>query len=103
VLHEGFVYGLDESILACVDGATGNLMWKGGRYGHGQVLLASGHLIVLSEDGDLALVRATPERHDELVRFPVLEGKTWNHPAMADGYLLVRNLREMAAFDLRTK
>lgn len=101
VLHEGFIYGLDESILASVDAATGELKWKGGRYGYGQVLLASGHLIVLTEDGDLALVRATPERHEELVRFPVLEGKTWNHPAIADGYLLVRNLAEMAAFDLR--
>lgn len=101
VLHDGFLYGLDESILACVDAATGELKWKGGRYGYGQVLLASGHLIVLTEDGDLALVRATPERHEEIVRFPVLDGKTWNHPAMADGYLLVRNARDMAAFDLR--
>jgi outer membrane protein assembly factor BamB len=101
VLQDGFIYGLDESILACLDAATGELKWKGGRYGYGQVLLASGHLIVLSEDGDLALVRATPERHEEVVRFPVLEGKTWNHPAMADGYLLVRNINEMAAFDLR--
>ena len=56
---------------------------------------------MLTEDGDLALVRATPERHQEVVRFHVLEGKTWNHPAMADGYLLVRNINEMAAFDLR--
>ncbi|HSC29394.1 MAG TPA: PQQ-binding-like beta-propeller repeat protein [Vicinamibacterales bacterium] len=101
VLHEGFIYGLDESILACVDAATGDLKWKGGRYGYGQVVLASGHLIVLTEDGDLALVRATPDRHDEIVRFPALEGKTWNHPAMADGLLLVRNIREMAAYDLR--
>jgi outer membrane protein assembly factor BamB len=101
VLHDGFIYGLDEAILACVDAATGDLKWKGGRYGYGQVMLASGHLIVLSEDGDLALVRATPERHDELVRFSVLEGKTWNHPAIADGLLLVRNINEMAAFDLR--
>jgi outer membrane protein assembly factor BamB len=101
VLQDGFIYGLDESILACVDAATGELKWKGGRYGYGQVLLASGYLIVLTEDGDLALVRATPERHQEVVRFPVLEGKTWNHPAMADGYLLVRNINEMAAFDLR--
>jgi len=101
LLHDGFIYGLDESILACVDAATGELRWKGGRYGYGQVMLASGHLIVLTEDGNLALVRATPDRHDELVRFPVLDGKTWNHPAMADGVLLIRNLAEMAAFDLR--
>jgi outer membrane protein assembly factor BamB len=101
VLHEGFVYGMDEAILTCLDVATGQLRWKGGRYGYGQVLLANGHLIVLAENGDLALVRATPERHEELARFPVLNGKTWNHPAMADGHLLIRNLAEMAAFDLR--
>jgi outer membrane protein assembly factor BamB len=101
LLHEGFIYGLDESILACIDAATGELKWKGGRYGYGQVMLADGHLIVLTESGELALVRATPERHVELARFPVLEGKTWNHPAMSGGYLLVRNINEMAAFDLR--
>lgn len=101
VLHEGFIYGLDESILACIDAATGAVKWKGGRYGYGQVLLASGHLIVLTEEGDLVLVRATPESHQELARSPALQGKTWNHPAMTDGYLLVRNGNEMAAFDLR--
>ena len=103
VLHEGIIYGLDESILAAVDAASGELKWKAGRYGYGQVLLASGHLIVLTEDGHLVLVRANPDRHEELVQFPVLEGKTWNHPAMAGGYLLVRNLAEMAAFDLRVR
>jgi outer membrane protein assembly factor BamB len=101
LLLDGFIYGLDESILACVDAATGELKWKGGRYGYGQVLLASGHLIVLTEQGDLVLVRATPERHEEIARFPAIEGKTWNHPAMAGGILLVRNGNEMAAFDLR--
>lgn len=101
VLHEGFIYGLDESILACVDAASGELKWKGGRYGYGQVLLASGHLIVLTEDGDLALVRAAPDRHQEIGRFPAVEGKSWNHPAMSGGVLLVRNISEMAAFDLR--
>jgi outer membrane protein assembly factor BamB len=101
VLQDGVIYGLDESILAAIDANTGELKWKGGRYGYGQLLLANGRLIVLTEDGDLALVRATPEKHDELVRFKVLEGKTWNVPALAGGYLLVRNLAEMAAFDLR--
>ena len=70
VLHDGYIYGLDEAILACLDAATGELKWKGGRYGYGQVMLASGHLIVLTEDGDLALVRATPQGHQELARFP---------------------------------
>jgi outer membrane protein assembly factor BamB len=101
VFHAGYIYGLDESILACIDASTGELKWKGGRYGYGQLLLASGHLIVLTEDGNIAQVEATPERHVEKMRFPVLEGKTWNHPALAGGYLLVRNLAEMAAFDLR--
>ena len=101
VLHEGSIYGLDEAILACLDAATGELKWKGGRYGYGQVMLADGHLIVLTEGGDLALVRAMPDKHTELVRFPAIEGKTWNHPAIVDGLLLVRNINEMAAFDLR--
>ncbi|MSO49052.1 MAG: hypothetical protein EXQ49_03995 [Acidobacteria bacterium] len=101
VLFEGHIYGLDESILACLDAQTGDVKWKGGRYGYGQIALASGHIIVLTEDGDMALVRATPEKHVELARFPVLDGKTWNHPAFSDGRLLVRNLKEMAMFDLR--
>ncbi|MBA2301550.1 MAG: PQQ-like beta-propeller repeat protein [Acidobacteria bacterium] len=101
VLHEGFIYGLDEAILACIDAATGELKWKGGRYGYGQIMLASGHLIVVTEGGELSLVRANPDGHIEIARFPGLDGKTWNHPAISDGYLLVRNLNEMAAFDLR--
>jgi outer membrane protein assembly factor BamB len=100
VLHEGFIYGLDESILTCIDASTGELKWKGGRYGYGQVMLASGHLIVLTEQGELALVRADPTAHQEITRFPAIDGKTWNHPAMSDGILLIRNIEEMAAFDL---
>jgi outer membrane protein assembly factor BamB len=98
VLHQGYVYGLDEAILACLDPSTGELKWKGGRYGYGQLLVASAHLVVLSERGELALVRATPEGHEELAKFQAIEGKTWNHPAIADGVLLVRNASEMAAF-----
>jgi outer membrane protein assembly factor BamB len=98
VLFEGHIYGFDESIFSCLDVKTGKRKWKGGRYGYGQVLLAGDRLIVLTEQGDLVLLRATPERHEELARFSAIEGKTWNVPAIADGILLVRNLREMAAF-----
>ena len=101
VLHEGLIYGLDEGILVCLDPRTGQRKWKGGRYGFGQVLLASGHLIVLTEQGDVVLVRATPESHQEVTRFSALRGKTWNNPAIAKGRLIVRNQTEMASYDLR--
>jgi outer membrane protein assembly factor BamB len=66
-------------------------------------MLAGEHLIVLTEDGDVVLVNATPDRHEEVARFSAISGKTWNHPVIADGRLLVRNIREMAAFDIRQR
>ncbi len=100
VIHQGHAYGLDEGILVCVDVNTGERKWKGGRYGYGQVLLASGHLIVMSENGELVLVQATPAQHTEVARFQALQGKTWNYPAIAGGRLLVRNATEMAAYNI---
>jgi len=97
----GYVYGLDDGILACVDAETGDRMWKGGRYGHGQVLLASGHLLITTERGQLVLVRATPESHQEVAALPAVSGRTWNNPAIAEGILLVRNDRQAVAFDIR--
>ncbi len=103
VFLNGCLYGLDEDILVCVDASTGERKWKGERYGYGQLLLASGHLIILCGDGDLALVKANPEKSEELARFTAIKGKTWNHPALADGKLLVRNATEMACYDLSVK
>jgi outer membrane protein assembly factor BamB len=103
VLYEGYIYGLDEAILACIDPRTGEVKWKGGRYGYGEVLLASGHLIISTETGDIVLVKATPERHEEIARFSALSGKTWNVPALAGGYLLVRNAEEMACYRVGAK
>ncbi|MGA2594876.1 MAG: PQQ-binding-like beta-propeller repeat protein [Bryobacteraceae bacterium] len=100
VLYQGYIYGMDEAILACMDPKTGELKWKGGRYGYGQLLLAGGYLVVLTEQGDVVLVRATPEGHQELARFSAIEGRTWNIPAIDNGLLLVRNATEMACFRL---
>jgi outer membrane protein assembly factor BamB len=100
VAHNGHAYGLDEGILTCIDLSTGERKWKGGRYGYGQVLLASNHLIVTTDTGDLALVKADPAGYAEVARFNALSGKTWNVPALANGRLLVRNGSEMAAYNL---
>jgi outer membrane protein assembly factor BamB len=102
VVHrDGFLYGLDEAILVCLDLETGKRRWKKGRYGHGQILLVDDVIVVLAENGEAVLVEATPEAHRELSRFPVLEGKTWGHPVLVPPYLLVRNDHEAACYELR--
>jgi hypothetical protein len=102
VVHDGHAYGFDGSILACIDLQDGKRNWKGGRYGHGQLLLLPDQnvLLVLSEEGEIALVAATPGQFTEIARHPAIEGKTWNHPVLAGDLLLVRNGQEMVAFRL---
>jgi len=102
VVHNGHAFGFDGSILSCIDLADGGRKWKGGRYGGGQLVLLADQdvLLVLSDEGELALVSATPDEFKELARFKAIEGKTWNHPVLVHDILLVRNGEEMAAFRL---
>lgn len=100
VSRDGYLYGFDGNILACIDLESGERAWKGGRYGSGQLLLLADQnlLLVVSEQGDLALVQADPDRFHELTRIPAIEGKTWNHPVVAHGKLYLRNSEEIACF-----
>lgn len=100
VARDGYVYGLDEGILTCLAVSDGKRQWKGGRYGYGQLLLVEDLLLMQAESGDVALVEATPERHRETARFQAIQGKTWNHPVLVRGRLLVRNAEEAACYDL---
>jgi len=102
VVHKGHAFGFDGSILSCIDLADGSRKWKGGRYGHGQLVLLPDNdlLLVVSEEGEVALVTATPDQFTEVARFKAIDGKTWNHPVLVRDTLLVRNSEAMAAFRL---
>jgi outer membrane protein assembly factor BamB len=105
VIHDGFVYGLDGVLLECIELETGKLQWKKRRnpeFGHGQIMLIGGTILVLSETGEMALVEATPDEYRELASLQALDDAnvTWNNPAFSSPYLLVRNAREAVCYEL---
>jgi hypothetical protein len=84
---------------------TGAVKWKKRRvpvFGHGQLMLIGNTILVLSETGELALVEAKPAEYRELASIQALNDAnvTWNNPAFAPPYLLVRNAREVACYRL---
>jgi outer membrane protein assembly factor BamB len=101
VLHNGSIYGFDNAVLKCIDAATGEDKWQKSGVGRGSLLLADGHLIVLSERGRLLLVQATPAEYKEIASAEVLQGKCWTMPTLVNGKLYVRNQKEMACLSLK--
>jgi outer membrane protein assembly factor BamB len=102
VVHKGRVYGFDGSAFVCFDPESGESNWRAGGYGNGQVLLLADQdlLLVLSEQGNAALVEARPDTYHEIGRFQAIDGKTWNHPVIAHNNLVVRNGQEIACYQV---
>ncbi len=97
VLHNGHIYGFDDSVLKCISAATGEEKWKESGFGHGSLILADGHLVVLSERGKLLLVEANPAGYREKGSNQILSGRCWTAPTLADGKLYLRNQEELLA------
>ncbi len=102
-VRDGHAYGLDEGYLSCIDVETGDRKWRDGKYGFGQNLLVHDVVLVQAEDGRVVLVKANPEEHVQLAEIEALEGKTWNPPALAAPFLLVRNAKEAVCYELALK
>jgi outer membrane protein assembly factor BamB len=100
VVNDGYAFGLSDGILECVDLSNGQRMWKSKRYRHGQIMLVGQYLLIVAEDGSVAIGAASPKEFVEAYRFQAIEGMTWNNPALAGNLLLVRNGEQAACYRL---
>jgi outer membrane protein assembly factor BamB len=106
VVYNGYVYGLFGQAqhatgpLKCVDLATGAIKWSKNGFGPGGINLADGNLLVLSDAGDLVLVKAAPDAYTELARSHVLAGKCWNSVAISNGRIYARSTKEGVSLDV---
>ena len=106
VLHDGHLYGLfsfkryGTGPLQCVELATGKVKWKKKGFGPGNCILVGQKLVVLSDAGELVLVKAAPDAYEELARAKVLKGKCWSTPAYSDGKIFIRSTLEGACVEV---
>jgi outer membrane protein assembly factor BamB len=109
VCVDGYLYGLcgqaahAKAPLKCIEMATGKVRWSQEGFGMGGCLLVDGHVMVLSDAGDLVLVKATPSEYTEEARSHVLTGKCWNAPAVSNGHVYVRSTKEGVCLDVSPK
>ena len=100
VLKNGHLYGLSENLLVCLEAKTGELKWRGKKYGYGRILVSKNKLLILGNTGVLSIVEATPTEFKEVFSEQILsDSRCWNGPALAGGYFVAMNGEEIACFD----
>lgn len=99
VLHGGYLYGFDNAFLKCIDAATGEEQWVKRGFGKGTLIYADGNLIILGEEGNLALAKATPTQYQEIARTQIFDGRCWTVPTLSGGKLYLRNTEELICLD----
>lgn len=105
VLVNGYLYGYNDSILTCLEFASGKLVWRDRSVGKGAVTYADGHLYILSEDNVVGLVEATPAGYREKGRFSIADQglPSWAHPVVSGGRLYIRNQGTLTSYDVRAR
>jgi len=106
VYYQGHLYGIfgfkeyGEAPLQCIELATGTVKWSQPGFGPGNVTLVDGHLLVLGDAGQLAMVEATPVAYREKAKADILEGKCWTTPTYTGGRVYARSTAEAVCIDL---
>jgi outer membrane protein assembly factor BamB len=104
ILLDGFVYGIDDNQLVCLDWKTGQVQWKEKSVGKGTLTAAAGKLIVLSENGRLMIAPASPKEFAAVSSAPILKGRCWTMPVLSNGLIYARNAKgDLVCIDVRRK
>jgi outer membrane protein assembly factor BamB len=105
VLVDGYLYGFNDSILNCLEFATGKVMWRDRSVGKGSVTFVDGHLYLQSETNIVGLAEATPTGYKERGRFEIPDKgmPSWAHPVITDGRLYVRNQDTLLVYNVRPR
>lgn len=100
VHHEGYLYAYSARILMCVDAATGEMQWRSRAPGDGFITLVGGNLVIITKDGALHVVAASPDGYEEIASAAVFDELTWTPLSYAYGDVFARSLNEVARIDL---
>ena len=100
VVQDGHIYGFDNATLKCLSVESGEMAWAKRGLGKGSLILVDRHLLVLSDRGQLLLLKATPDGYEEKGSVQALEGKSWTSPTLSHGRLYLRNHTEIVSYDL---
>ena len=105
ILHNGYLYGFNDSILTCLEFATGKMMWRDRSVGKGSVMFADGHLYLQGENNLVGLAEASPAGYKETGRFPIADKglPSWAHPVVSDGKLYIRNQDTLTVYNIKGK
>ena len=104
-----YLYGTTGQGLLCAEFLTSTVKWQERAVGAGSVCLADGNLYVHGENGDVALVEASPDSYREKGRFTPSDApdrgssKAWAYPVVANGRLYIRDLGSLWCYDVNAK
>jgi outer membrane protein assembly factor BamB len=102
VLYQEHLYGFtDPGLLTCMQFRSGQVLWQKRGFRNGSVCVADGHLLILGEEGQLALAEATPEGYRQAAACRISRARCWTTPVLAGGRLYLRTAEEVVCLDLK--
>lgn len=101
IYHQGYIYGFSQNFLSCIDAKSGQLVWKSRPPGNGFLSLVDDHLIVMTKQGGLYAVAASPQGYRQEASLQLFDKLTWTPASIAGRRIFARSsFGEVAAVDV---